>query len=205
MNGEQYQGFSAEIGVFYPKGRAMAPQKCPEIRHQASVAVTVSWLCNCLAVLLISLSVFGCSKLRSNAISGTEDKIVGTIGNPIHVGTFIYKAGKPTFYKASDQKGDAMFLVIPLEILNVGKVPKIIDGSMVKLADQIGNEYYLSSAAMTDISGKNDITSLYLTYCHPNIISSGVLIFDVFDETSRYTLKIGTGNWNDKFAEIAVK
>ena len=96
---------------------------------------------------------------------------------------------------------DGVYLLINLGILNTSKESRTLDNSMFKLIDDNGLEFESSSDATSTLTLSGTET-IFLKKCQPNIITQGILVFEVPDSKSIYNLQVSGGFWSGKTATI---
>ncbi len=108
------------------------------------------------------------------------------IGDEIVAGEFKWKVTKITKQKEIGQdiagtffgaKADGEFLVLDVEIENIGKSANILSDSFIKLVDDQGREFTADTAASIYLE-QGAALSFYDTV-NPGIVKKGKVIFDV--------------------------
>jgi hypothetical protein len=206
----------------------MALKKCKECGNEVSSSAKVCPKCGKklkmglikktligLGVLIllgaISSQMKGGSGSTESTKVGTKqatEEVAGKIGENIEIGNFIYSIDQPKFKKTvgnefSAQTADGIYLLIPIAIKNIGNEEHTLDGTMFKLTDANGTEYSHSTQGSTALMMAGSKT-IFFKQCQPNIVTSGILIFEVPDKTSKYTLKVSGGFWSGKTASISL-
>ncbi len=128
------------------------------------------------------------------------------IKDEVSVGNFTYMVSEVLFKKTVGNSyikktADGIYLLINLGILNTSKESRTLDNSMFKLIDDNGIEFETSSdvTSTLELSG---VKTIFLKKCQPNIVTQGVLVFEVPDSKSIYNLKVSGGFWSGKTATI---
>ncbi len=158
--------------------------------------------------LFFAIGIIGCKATKYElGVTGSGGAIEAVTGKAVQVGTIIYRVGRPTYLKLagadlSGQTGDAIIMVIPTEVTNVGSAPCRLDGSRFSLVDRIGNEYSPSLEDLSPLTGNDSLISIFKQEYIPNNPSSGVIAFEVPSESSAYTLVAGGGSAAGKSARI---
>lgn len=127
------------------------------------------------------------------------------IGDIVKVGNFEYNVKNIKFKKElgnqfTNKTADGIFLIVSMSITNVSSESCTIDNSLFKLYDESGTEYDFSQEGTTASMMSNEKT-LFLKQCHPNIPTTGSLVFEVPNKAV-YDLKLSGGIWSGKTAII---
>lgn len=127
------------------------------------------------------------------------------IGDVVKVGNFKYEVNGIKFRKElgnqfTSKTADGIFLIVSMSITNISTETSTIDNSLFKLYDENGTEYDFSSEGTTASMMSNEKT-LFLKQCHPNIPTTGSLVFEVPNKAV-YDLKLSGGIWSGKTATV---
>lgn len=138
----------------------------------------------------------------------SAENVAVALNEEVRVGNFVYQVEPPRFKKKLgndfvSKTADGIYLLIPISINNVSNKEKTLDGSMFKLVNQTGTEYRHSTEGSTAFTMAGGET-IFLKQCQPNIPTSGVLVFEVPDEASKYLLQLSGGFWSGKTASVAL-
>jgi hypothetical protein len=127
------------------------------------------------------------------------------IGDHINIGNFSYVVNSVGYTKTVgnqfyQKKADGIFLVINVTFINNDKEERMLDNSLFKLTDASGNEFSSSTEGETALEMINKET-LFLKECNPHISKTGLLIFEVPQE-SVYELHLSGGFWTGEAATV---
>jgi hypothetical protein len=144
---------------------------------------------------------------RPAAVAETEKTY--KIGEQVNVGSFAYMVNKKAFYKTLGNQfykktADGTYLLVDMAIVNGDKESHTLDSSMFKVIDSKGNSYDASVEANTALSMSSKET-LFLKACQPNIQITGLIPFEVPNQTDKYTIKLSGGFWSGKTANVSLQ
>ena len=130
------------------------------------------------------------------------------IGDNIKVGNFEYIIDSYKFTSTigdefMQTKADGIYLIVDLRIKNISKETRTVDNSLFCLFDSHGNKFETSNEGTTALE-MNSGKSLFLKEIHPNISTSGKLVFEVPTQEDHYLLQVTGGFWSAKIANIQI-
>lgn len=147
------------------------------------------------------------SSVKGKPKAAPEKNFIG-IGDPVQVGDMVFQVNEIGFAKTIGndfvkETADGIFLLINMSMKNISKKSKTIDNSLFKLQDKEGAEYEFSTKGSTTLEMSGNKT-LFLKQCQPNIVTSGILVFEVPKE-GNYLLHMSDGMWSGKTAKVLLK
>lgn len=138
-----------------------------------------------------------------------EDTQPYKVGMDIPVGKFVYNVKSVKFAKRvgnsmAGKTADGVFLVVGMTVLNNDTEARTLDGSLFKIKDATGTEFEHSNAGQTALM-MSGVETIFLKQCQPKIPTSGILVFEVPDKNSPYTLELSGGYWSGKRAQVPLQ
>lgn len=145
-------------------------------------------------IIIIGLFLVSCAPPtqvgKDMALETAEEKIVAKpkifkLGDEIIAGEFKWKITRVTKQKEIGQdlagtflgvKADGEFLILDVEVENIGKSANILSDSFVKLVDNQGREFTADTAASIYLKQGS---SLIFDTINPGIVKKGKIVFDV--------------------------
>ncbi len=116
----------------------------------------------------------------------TEPQKIFQVGDEIIAGEFKWKITKMTKQKEIGQdiagtflgaKADGEFLILDVEVENIGKSANILSDSFIKLVDDQGREFTADSSAAFYLERNSAL--LFFKTVNPGIVKKGKIVFDV--------------------------
>ena len=173
-------------------------------------------------VALIFVSLFFVSAIISGQLSDDPDGIPGenkandnesasqtpqeiTVGTPVQIGNFAYQVNDFSFRKSIGNEfmretADGIYLLVDLSIKNIDDESHTLDNSLFSITDLNGNKYEYSTNASTALE-MSGYKTLFLKQCQPNIVTRGVLVFEV-PQKDKYYLHLVGSFWGTKSVRV---
>lgn len=186
------------------------------------VKVGLGFGIGCLVIII--LVVAGCVKLGSSVTKDVKkqevekqeklDKPTAKIGDKIVAGNFEFKVNKVEEKTAvggsefsDSKKAQGIFKLIEVEVKNNNKETKYLDSSMFKLKDSKGQEFTVSTDAMTafEIYEAGGESQFFLQQIQPSLSKTGIIIFDVPKDTTNPILIVSGGFLSSEKASIKLE
>ena len=181
--------------VFLIVGGVLLPE--PEENYQVNTEAVQSEDADCLEESV--------AKREKPSYAEEEESAVG---QEVEVGHFVYVVTGVSFIKSIGDEfigetADGVYLLINLSIKNISKETRMLDNSSFMLTDKknIKYEYAINAATTLEMSGYK---TLFLKECQPNIVTKGVLVFEV-PSPGEYYLHLVGNFWGGKSKKILLK
>jgi len=164
-------------------------------------------------VLIIIIANIGGNDENTEANTSTNTTKTDTeysIKTSIESGYFMYSVNGFKFLKTINgnyysKTANGTYLTVLLNIKNISKETRLLDGSCFYVTDNNGIKYEHStdgSTAWSMIGGEPE--TLFLKQIQPNIPTDGVLVFEVPEE-GEYNLHLGGKMFGGKTVRVALR